>query len=136
MPSAPPSSALVSERAEAEPARSGGAAPRTMSVTRVTDGERPIENITDATTIVPTPEETPTRVSTQNPAAARTRPAAISGAGRNRRARTGVTSEPRMNPNDHGSVQSPDSSGERPSTICRYWATKMKAPNATKSARV
>ncbi len=46
MPRAPPSSALVSEMAEAAPARSGGAAVRTKSVTRVIAGARPTEKMT------------------------------------------------------------------------------------------
>src|SRR3712207_8743619 len=41
MPSAPPSSALVSESAPAAPARSGGAVPMTMSVVSVTTGAVP-----------------------------------------------------------------------------------------------
>ena len=43
MPSAPPSSELVSEIADAAPARSGGAAPTIRSVARVTTGARPNE---------------------------------------------------------------------------------------------
>ena len=43
MPSAPPSSALVSDSAEAAPARSGGADPRMMSVVNAATGVSPRE---------------------------------------------------------------------------------------------
>ena len=43
MPSAPPSSELVSEIAAAAPARSAGAAPTIRSVASVTTGDSPSE---------------------------------------------------------------------------------------------
>ena len=48
MPSAPPSSAPVSEMPDAAPARSGGADPTISSVVRVNTGARPSEMMTDA----------------------------------------------------------------------------------------
>src|SRR5512145_563568 len=50
MPNAPPSSLLVSDSADAAPARSGGAALRTMSVVNVTTGVKPREKTTDPAT--------------------------------------------------------------------------------------
>ena len=39
-----------------------------------------------------------------------------------------------MKPAAEGRVQSPASSGEKPSTSWRYWAMKNSLPNTTKSA--
>ncbi len=41
-----------------------------------------------------------------------------------RRSSRGVTLEPTMNAAVQGSVQRPASSGDSPSTSCRYWARK------------
>ena len=51
MPSAPPSSELVSEIADAAPARSTGALPTMMSVARMTTGETPREYMTPPMTM-------------------------------------------------------------------------------------
>ena len=76
------------------------------------------------------------RVSTAKPTAARREPPAITKAGRTRRTITGVSIEPTMNPAAEGTVHSPASNGDSPSTSCRYWAMKTQAPNATKKASV
>ena len=68
MPSAPPNSELVSDSADAAPARSGGAAVRTMSVVSVTTGVRPSENTTDPATSIASGE------ATSSTSASRTKP--------------------------------------------------------------
>lgn len=41
--------------------------------------------------------------------------------------------EPITNPADEGSVHNPASSGDRPSTNCRYCAVKNEIPNTAKN---
>ena len=55
MPSAPPSSAPVSEIPEAAPAFSGGALPTISSVVRVNTGDSASEITTDAATTIARP---------------------------------------------------------------------------------
>jgi hypothetical protein len=73
MPSAPPSSELVSDTAAAAPPRSGGAVPTVMSVASVNTGARPSENKADPVTSMasPPPWMWP---SARKPAAARATP--------------------------------------------------------------
>jgi hypothetical protein len=77
------------------------------------------------------PEVPSTSVSIANPAAATTSPPAITNAGRARFAIAGVSIEPTMKVMPNGIVQRPASSGESPSTSCKYWPMKTKMPNAT-----
>jgi hypothetical protein len=131
MPSAPPNSALVSDRAAAAPARSGGAAPVTRSAARVSTGARLSENTTEPATRRVRPA-VPSWVNSPNPAAARVSPAAMTKAGRTRRVSTGVSMAPRTDPAEAGSIHRPAARGDRPSTSCRSWAMKSRAPNPAK----
>src|SRR6266568_1497657 len=132
MPSAPPNSAAVSESADAAPARSGGADPTTRSVVRVSTGARPSENTTDPVTRRASPAVLPTRVNNPRPTAASVKLAAMTKAGRNRRASAGVSKDPATKPAEDGSIHRPAASGDRPSTSCRYWVMNSRVPNPTK----
>ena len=52
--------------------------------------------------------------------------------GANRCASLGVAWEPTTNASAHGSVQSPASSGDRPSTSWRYCGTNRNPPNTSR----
>src|SRR6266540_3578531 len=67
MPSAPPSSAPVSEIPEAAPARSGGADPTIRSVVAVNTGASPRETMAEAVARIARSAEPPTRVSNVGP---------------------------------------------------------------------
>src|ERR671915_846174 len=112
IPSAPPSSAAVSEIPAAAPARSGGAEPMIRSFVNVKSGEVPSENSTDARAITQNPASPSIWVNIPNPTAAMASPPAINGAGRIRRTMIGVTFEPTTNASAQGSVHRPASSGE------------------------
>src|SRR4029453_15902932 len=120
MPSAPPNSALVSDMADAAPARSGGAAPMIRSVVNVNTGDVPSEKIIEASAndANPVPESKPVII--QKPMADRETPTGMKTAGRTIRARGGVTKDPTTNASAHGTVQRPASNGDSPSTSCRY----------------
>ena len=135
MPRAPPSSAPVSDRAAADPARSGGADPMIRSVASVPTGATPMEKTTDPATTTPSPPAPPTWVWRPNRAAARPRPPAIPRPGRARRASTGVSIDPATSPQAEGSVHRPAWSGDRPRTSWRYWATNRKVPTVTTRLR-
>ena len=77
MPRAPPSSAPVSEIPEAAPACSGGAEPTISSVVSPNTGASPSEMITEPSTSGTSPPLTPTRESTNRPAAASGQPPEI-----------------------------------------------------------
>src|SRR3990172_865146 len=105
MPSAPPSSAPVSEIPEAAPARSGGALPTISSVVKLNTGESASEMTTDADTMEARPEEPPTWVSSTSARDANIKQTASTYAGRKRCTNRGATFEPTMKPiaegNDH-----------------------------------
>src|SRR5205823_8119947 len=113
------------------PARSGGADPTTRSVVRVSTGARPSEKTTDPVTRRARPAG-PTRVNNPRPTAASVKLAAMTKAGRNHRASTGVSKDPATNPAEDGSIYRPAASGDRPSTSCRYWVMNSRVPNPTK----
>ena len=134
MPSAPPNSALVSEIADAAPARSGGADPTTRSVVSVNTGARPSANIVEPTANIANPVDASMRVNIANPIAAEREAAghherradpphehAVSASNRPRSARA------------HGTVHRPARNGDRPRTSCRYCGRKRKPPNKTGS---
>ena len=123
MPSAPPSSELVSEIAAAAPARSGGAEPTIRSVPSVITGARPREKIVVPTTM-PVRPLSATRDSATRPSAATISPVPISQGGRTRRPSAGATMDPTMNPADQGNVHSPAASGDSPRTSWRYCPMK------------
>src|SRR5215218_5508611 len=126
IPKAPPNSALVSEIPEAAPAFSGGALPTMMWVARVPTGAMRREKVTDPATSIADPEPAPICATTPRPTAESIRPAAITNAGRTRRATSSASMEPAISPPADGSVHKPASSGERPSTSCRYWAMEKE----------
>ncbi len=136
MPSAPPNSELVSEIAEAAPARAGGAAPMARSAATVNTGASPTENTTDPVTRTASPEAASTWVSSPTPTAASVSPPAITNAGRMWRTSSGVSMDPRMTPPPEGTVHRPARSGDSPSTSCRYCTMNSKAPKVTKKPRV
>src|SRR5262249_17071819 len=115
MPIAPPSSELVSERADAAPARSGGAEPMVMSAVGVKVGDIATEALAEPPASTASEEGPPIRVMAPNPTDASANPDAITKAGRMRRATTGVKSEPMRKPHDHGSVHMPAWSGDNSS---------------------
>src|SRR4051794_9340143 len=106
MPSAPPSSELVSEIAAAAPAASGGAAPTIRSVPSVTTGASPSENRIDPGTnrAGRAGDGGERRGARGADGASR---AARATAGRTWRAIAGARGEPTMNPADQGSVHKP-----------------------------
>ena len=77
MPSAPPSSAPVSEMPDAAPASSGGADPTIRSVVAVNTGASPSEMITDAPTSVRSSADPSSWVSIASATAAIASPVAI-----------------------------------------------------------
>src|SRR5919106_665516 len=102
MPSAPPSSAPVSEIPDAEPARSGGAVLTMRSVPSVTAGATPSARTTEAITRTASDEPPSTVASRPRPTAASTRPPPITYAGRAQRTASGASIEPAMKPPDDG----------------------------------
>src|SRR6266511_4444800 len=104
MPSVPPNSAPVSEIADAGPAGSAEAAPTVRSAARVSTGASPSENTTDPVTSTGRPVALSSWVSSRKPTATSSSPPAIATTGRARRASTGVSMEPRMNPAADGSI--------------------------------
>ena len=136
MPSAPPNSLLVSDNADAAPARSGGAAPSTMSVVNVTTGVSPIEKTIEPATSIASGEATSsTSASSTKPAAETAMPPAITLAGWKRRTIAGVNIEPTMKASADGNPHRPACSGDRPSTDCRYWAMNRKVAKAVQKPR-
>jgi hypothetical protein len=107
-------------------------APTARSVAKVSTGASANWNTVDPVTRIPRPATLPSRVNRASPAAASARPAAMTKAGRIRRASTGVSRDPRMNPAEAGSIHTPAASGDRPSTSCMYWAMNSRVPNPTK----
>ena len=134
MPSAPPNSALVSEMADAAPARSGGAEPMIRSVVSVNTGARPSEKIVEPTANVAKLVDASMRVNSANPSGPTARPPAITNAGRMRRTTIGVSIDPTTNASAHGSVHRPAANGDSPSTSCRYCGRNRKPPNSTRMA--
>ncbi len=130
IPSAPPNSAPVSEIAEAAPAFSGGAEPTIRSVATAATGDSPSEKTTDPATSAASESAW---LSTAKPAAESSSPPAITSAGRIALTSRAVSIAPATNPSDDGSDQRPASSGDMPSTSCRYWAMKRNRPNAAKN---
>ena len=129
MASAPPNSALVSEIADAAPARSGGAEPTTMSVVSVNTGAMPSEKIVEPMANIAKPVDASSAMNIANPMALATRPPAITNAGRIRRTTIGASIEPTTKANAHGSVHNPARNGVSPSTSCRYCGRNRKPPN-------
>ena len=84
IPSAPPSSAAVSEMPEATPARSGGALPTISSVVRVMTGAMAREFRTEDTIRMASPDSVLVRVMASKLAAAVPSPTASTSAGRTR----------------------------------------------------
>src|SRR6266545_879948 len=111
MPSAPPSSAPVSEIPEAAPARSGGAEPTIRSVVAVNTGASPSDTTSEAPARIArsaSADPLPTWVRAPRPTAAMPRPAPITQAGRRWRVIRGARLEPTMNPpadGEHGEEQ-------------------------------
>src|SRR5256885_17088352 len=128
MPSAPPNSALVSDSADAAPARSGGAAPTTRSVARVSTGASASEKTTDPVTRSARPAG-PSRVNSHRPAAPSAMQAAMTKAGRNRRASTRGSKDPRADAGEEGSIHNPPASGGKPHTSRRDRGMEKKGPD-------
>ena len=128
IPSAPPSSAPVSEIPDAAPARSGGADPTMSSVVSPKTGARPSEMTTerDHDDREPVRRRRPGSAAPSPTAATReARRHEVRRAGRRGTIR-GAAFEPTMKPIADGTDQRPASSGDRPRTSCRYWATNRK----------
>ncbi len=133
MPRAPPSSPVVSEIADAAPARSGGADPTTKSVVSVNTGARPKDEMTNPVARKRNDVDASIWISNPNPIAATARPPAIIGIGLTRRTILGVKVDPTTNAKAHGSIHMPASSGDRPRTSCRYCEINKNIPKAMKT---
>ena len=126
IPRAPPSSAPVSEMPEAAPACSGGADPTISSVVSPNTGRhaqgddhRPGDQGSQPAVDADLGQQAqPGRGQGQAAADHPDRPHVVQDPGRNWL--------PRMNPTAEGSDHSPASSGDRPTTSWRYWATNRK----------
>lgn len=125
-PSAPPSSAPVSEMPEASPAFSGGALLTISSVVRLNTGANPRAMITEDPTTSGSPPRTPTWLRTTSPRPPMVRQAAITTPGRIRWMNRGATVEPITNPTAEGMDHIPAAKGDNPTTSWRYWATNRK----------
>src|SRR3954452_23182070 len=119
MPRAPPSSELVSDAAEAAPARDAGAEPTAMSVTSVTT--TPSRRAPTAAPATGGGRDPPACPTARYPSAPTARPPATSVALDRRGGRRGASVEPAMKPSASGTVHRPATSGERPTTDWRYW---------------
>jgi hypothetical protein len=97
MPRAPPSSPVVSEIADAAPARSGGADPTIRSVVSVNTGARPKDEMTNPVTRKRNDVDASICMSNPNPTAATARPPAMIDIGGIRRTILGVKVEPTTN---------------------------------------
>jgi hypothetical protein len=128
IPSAPPSSPLVSDIPVAAPACSGGALPTMSSVASVITGARPSEITIEAMMIstMPVLLSSPKPTSTTVPTAAMAIPTPMITAGGKRWMILGAMTEPTMKPAADGSDHTAASIGDSPSTSCRYCAMKRK----------
>jgi Aldehyde dehydrogenase family len=79
MPSAPPSSPVVSEIADAAPVRSSGADPTTMSVANVNTGARPKEEMTSPAARIRNDVDASIWMNSPNPIAATAKPLVCGG---------------------------------------------------------
>src|SRR6185436_3842920 len=116
IPSAPPSSELVSDKADAAPALYIGALPTIRSVVRITTGDMPSEYTMEATRSSVRLGLWPSRDKRRNPKTDKARPPLITRAEPNRRATLGTSKDPTMYAHINGTVQRPASRGDRPST--------------------
>src|SRR6266536_108788 len=115
MPSAPPSSVLVSESADAAPARSGGAALMIRSDVKVITTPKAIIMMTQEATTIGS-DATPAWVSSAKATATATNPTHTIGPGRHRRTSAGASIEPAIEVMAPGSDQTPASNGDNPIT--------------------
>jgi hypothetical protein len=121
MPRDPPSSAVVSEIADAVPAYSGGADPTTRSVVSINTGARPKDEMTTNPIDRKRNEvDASICISIPNPTAVTARRPAIINIGGILRTILGVIVDPTTNARAHGSIQISASSGDNPRTSCRY----------------
>jgi hypothetical protein len=126
MPTAPPTSAPVSEIAEAAPARSCGADPTISSVVTENSGARARETTTETAISTAKPEVTVTSSRPERARAATTRHALRTDAGRKRRMTPGARLELTTNPMADGSDHRPASRGDSPCTSCMCCATNRR----------
>ncbi len=133
MPRAPPSSAVVSEIADAAPARSGGVDPTTRSVVNVNTGASPKDEMTNPVDRKRNDVDASIWISSPNPTAATDRPPAMIDIGEIRRTILGVKVDPTTNARAHGSIHIPASSGDKPRTSCRYCERNKNTPKVTKT---
>jgi hypothetical protein len=129
-PRATPNSPLVSEIDAADPAFSGGAEPRIRFIVSAIAGEMPRPARVRPATTAATPP-TSARVCASSPTPATSRPAAISCAGRIRRASAGASIEPPAIAMFCGTSHSPACSGDSPRTACKYKVDMSVTPAIT-----
>nr|BFF24981.1 hypothetical protein GCM10025732_29460 [Glycomyces mayteni] len=123
-PIAPPSSYAVSEIADAEPARSAGAAARTASLVTVCARPAPAPMRTEAPTTTSAPSSTPTNAIAANPVMTSARPPTMV---RAMPIRSDSRTASRPAATDiaiSGSSSSPACIGENPSTSWRYCVSR------------
>lgn len=131
MPRAPPSSAPVSEMAEADPARSGGAAPTTRPVPRAMNGVRPANSSTDPATRKPGLRFA--WASMTGPRTAKAAPALMSTAGWNLAARPDTHRATMVPLTALGNCHSPAAKGLKPKTSWRYCEVRALVARAHES---
>ena len=104
-----------------------------VPVVRVAAAEPPSAQSAQPTATVTTASGPPTSVCTAKPTAAiPSRPARLSRIPI-RCASTGLSIGPAIASSDAGTDSTPASSGESPSTSCRYWLIRMNEPKETKT---
>src|SRR3954452_8958125 len=136
MPNAPPSSVAVSDRADAAPARSTGAAATTMSVPNAPTGATPNPMSDVPITNNAKLERGPSGATTITPTAARPSPAATTSPGEVRRESQGASIAATISAITSGNSHSPVTKGPMSCTSWRYWATNRSAPETTKTEAI
>jgi hypothetical protein len=129
IPSAPPSSRVVSFTAEPTPALASGTALMMLPVAGAAVMLMPTASSPSATASATYGDDTPTTLSTPNPAAMNTKPSAIVRPLPIRAASAALRGAMAIIVSANGSVATPVSSAEYPLPNCRYWLNRKKKPN-------